>query len=113
MRTLAAIAGVLLALLLLCGWLLKGAWEDLSRARADLEAAHRVAEAFEGRFNSLDSAVASLRENQRKTDQWLAGQLNDLKTITKTEDDTDETIACLDMPVARQLDQWLRKPAGN
>lgn len=86
--------------------------EQKSRADAlqqSLDEQRRQADQLASRFDNLDAALLRRDAKIDTNNQALVRQLaliND--TITKTEGDTDESIACVDMRVPRQLDERVR-----
>ena len=108
---LAALTAAVLAL----GWQLKLAWGDAAGARQQAQQAQqaveeqqRQAQAVLGRLDSLDAALTKLAEGDQLAAQQLDQALAAIDGIAKTEDDSDEQMACLDVPVPRQLDDSLR-----
>lgn len=115
MKILAGVAAALAVAVLALGWQLKGAWADASlaeqRALQALQAAEeqrQQAEQVLGRLDSLDSVLTKLAEGDQQTARQLNRTLAAISGITQTEGDHDEAVACLDVPVPRQLDDSLR-----
>lgn len=108
MRIVVGIAAALAVALGITGWLLKAAWKDAQEARIAAQTAERQARDMSARFDALDAAMASLGRktaiHQKQLDETLKG----ISTITKTEQDDEKTMECLDVPVPRQLDQRMR-----
>lgn len=115
MRILAGVVAVLTVAIGIMGFQLRSAWSDAALARQEAIQALQVAgeqrqqaELVLFRLDALDSSLKGLAEgtqrNARQLDQTLAA----INGITKTEGDTDESIACLDVRVPRQLDDSLR-----
>lgn len=118
----AGIAGVLLLALVGLLFVVQGLRGDLraandatttakqgaSTARSALETTNRQQERLESRLDALDAAVGVLAGRISSNNQALGQKLDDLKTIQPTEGDAPNAIQCLDVPVAGQLDQWLR-----
>lgn len=82
--------------------------QEAATARSALETTNRQQERLESRLDALDAAVGMLAGRISSNNQALGQKLDDLKTIQPTEGDAPNAIQCLDVPVAGQLDQWLR-----
>lgn len=84
------------------------------KARADqlaesLAEQRRQADQLASRFDNLDQTLLALDGRTKANNDELERRLaliNDI--ITKTEGDTDESIACLDVRLPRQLDERMR-----
>lgn len=63
-----------------------------------------------GRFDSLDSVMTGFNQAQSVNQNELLGRLKALTKIVKETGDSDETIACFNLPVPAQLDRRLREP---
>lgn len=82
--------------------------QQAATARSALETSNRQQARLETRLDALDAAVGALAGRISSNNQALGQKLDDLKTIQPTEGDAPNAIQCLDVPVAGQLDQWLR-----
>lgn len=112
------LVGVVVALALavgIMGWQLRSAWSDAALARQEAIQALQVAgeqrqqaELLLSRLDALDDILKGLAEGARQNAQQLDQTLAAIDGITKTEGDTDESLACLDVRVPRQLDDSLR-----
>lgn len=115
MRIMGTVAGVLLLAVLGLGWMLKGAWEDTAAAQQQAAQAGQVAaeqrqqaEALLGRLDALDTALKGLQADQQANQQALEQRLRGIENITKSEGDTDASMACLDQPAPAQLVERVR-----
>ena len=120
MRVLLGIAVVLACLLALAGW-------QLDRARSAERAERTAREAAEAavavqreqaaelarRLDALDGALAALAAADREGQKRLAEVSKAIRSIEKTEEDSDATMACLDFAVPVQLDRSLRGPGAG
>lgn len=111
------IGALVLALLALgvTGYQLKGALEDAATSRQDaLQAEQRAgeqrqqAELMLERLGRLDTAVSGLAHADALAQAQLAQALAGIENITKTEGDSDEAMACLDVRVPAQLADGVR-----
>lgn|GEM_PF-2561786 len=115
MKVLTGVAAVLFAAVLGLAWLLKEAWQDATVARNEALQALQVAgeqrqqaELLLRRFDALDTQLGVLAGGIEANDRRLGQALDQIGNIVKTEEDSDESIACLGVPVPRQLDDILR-----
>lgn len=104
---LAVVAGVL-------SWQLREALQDAESHRLAAERANRsVAEQRQqsellwGRLDALDRSLKGLAEDSRQNARQLEQTLAAIDGITKSEGDTDESMACLGVRIPRQLDRSL------
>lgn len=96
-------------------WQLKVAWQDVTVAKGEAIAAvqaageqRQQAELILSRLESLDGVLGQLADQTEANDRKLDDALTGIENITKTEGDSDESIACLGVPVPAQLDSRLR-----
>lgn len=96
-------------------WGLKVAWRDAEVARSEVISALQVAgeqrqqaELLLDRMRQLDGALLRLAEGTEETNRKLDAAVVQINEIQKTEGDSDESIACLDVSVPAQLDGVLR-----
>ena len=115
MKTLAGVAVALAVAVGIMGWQLRSAWSDAALARQEAIQALQVAreqrqqaELMLSRLDALDASLKGLAEGTQQNAQQLDQTLAAIDGITKTEGDTDESLACLDVRVPRQLDDSLR-----
>lgn len=116
---LGALAATIL-MLLLAVWRLHAVNTTLAEARVEVAGLHeslrQQAEAnteterrLSQQLTDLDGALARLQEASRINAQQLTRTLQGIDRIQPTvENPNDESIACLDVPAAADLDQWLR-----
>lgn len=115
MKTLAGVAVALAVAVGIMGWQLRSAWSDAALARQEAVQALRVAEEQRqqaermlSRLDALDASLTALAEGTQQNAQQLNQTLAVIDGITKSEGDTDESIACIGVRVPRQLDDSLR-----
>lgn len=112
------LVGALLAALValgLTGWRLQTAWEDLAvsrtetrAVRGELERQVREGEQLADRLDALDASVTRLHDTTETHTRQLGLTLAGIDRIEKTEGDSDESLACLDLRIPGELDGWLR-----
>lgn len=110
--------GALLAVVLalgFTGWRLQAAQENLARAetlsqrlQSELERQVQAEDRLADRLERFDSALARLHETTEAHSRQLRATLDGIDRIQKTEEDSDEAIACLDQRVPADLDHWVR-----
>lgn len=112
------LVGVLLALLLalgLTGWQLQKTREALVVSRTEQSALKdqlavqaEQSRQLADRMDAFSQSVVTLMGIAEQHDQNLKLAVAGIDNITKTENDSDESISCLDQRVPADLDQWLR-----
>ena len=108
MRVLIGVVAALSIALAVAGWRLKVAWEDLAVVSQERDSLKGEVERGEKRFIAFDESIKRLTGATRANEAKLGETISAIRGIAKTEGDTDETVACLDMPVPVQLDRSLR-----
>lgn len=115
MKWLLGVTAALAVAVIGLGWQLKGAWKDAASSRnealAALQAAgeqRQQAELLLHRMGQLDAALGRLADRTEVNDRKLDAALVQINEIQKTEGDSDESMACLDVLVPVQLDGILR-----
>lgn len=115
MRILLGVIAVLVVAVGLLAWRLEAASgrADLAEVRAtaaegmlvdQVQQNHELAKSFQSLDAALQAQGTRIAENNRD----LAARLRALANVTKTEGDTDATMACLHMPVPRQSAERMR-----
>lgn len=109
-----ALLAVVLALVF-TGWQLQTARRDLSRVetlsvrlQGELERQVQAEDLLADRLARFSSAITRLHEATETHSRQLRLTLDGIDRIQKTEEDSDETLACLDQRVPADLDHWLR-----
>ncbi len=115
MRILLGIIAALVVAVGLLAWRLEAASgrADLAEVRAtaaegmlrdQVQQNQALAQSFQGLDAALQGQAAQMAKNNRD----LAARLRDLANVTKTEGDSNETMACLHLPVPRQSADRMR-----
>lgn len=114
MKILLGVTAALAVVAGLLGWQLREALQDAEAHRLDAERANRAvveqrqqAEQLAGRLDALDLSLKGLAEGTQQNARQLEQTLAAIDGITKSEGDTDESIACLGVRIPRQLDRSL------
>lgn len=106
--------GVLVLSLVAALWALKSAWGEVRVQETHVIAATARSDALAAKFDSIDRAVSELAAETSRNQQALTQALVDLQNVQPMEEDSDETIVCLDLLVPGAVDGLLRGVArGN
>lgn len=108
--------GVILAMgvsLLGAAWALKQAWGATQVWEDRANAAEERVDNLTARFERLDEALLELAGETRANREALDTRLTEIRDLQQSENDSDETMQCLDLPVPTALDHILRRTAGR
>lgn len=115
MRILGTAVAILLLAVIGMSYALRSAWQDAEIARQREAQAAQVAqeqrqqaELVLGRLEALDTALTGLQAEQQANQRALEQRLRGIENITKSEGDTDASMACLDQPAPAQLVERVR-----